>query len=131
MQLGLYLYYRGAISYRELIEALLWQRKQRPSIGNIARSWGWLSSEEVSDILRSTQNGRFGNRAVAMDLLTPFRVRTLLYFQRCHQQRLGDFFLERKILSDGALERLGAELAVHNRRFRNRPPRWQTRQTAV
>jgi len=131
MQIGLYLYYRGAISYRELIEALLWQRKQRPSIGNIACSWGWLSAEEVSEILRSTRNGRFGNRAVAMNLLTPFRVRTLLNFQRCHQQRLGDFFLERKILTDGALEHLGAELSEHNRRFRNRSPRWQTRQTAV
>jgi len=131
MQIGLYLYYRGAISYRELIEALLWQRKQRPSIGNIARSWGWLSSEDVYDILRGTKTGRFGNRAVAMDLLTPFRVRTLLYFQRCRQQRLGDFFLERKILKCGPLERLVADLAEHNRRFRNRSPRWQTRQTAV
>jgi hypothetical protein len=84
MQIGLYLYYRGTISYRELIEALLWQRKQRPSIGNIARRWGWLSTEDVYDILRGAQVGRFGDRAVAMDLLTPFRVQTLLNFQRCH-----------------------------------------------
>jgi hypothetical protein len=131
MQIGLYLYYRGAISYNELIEALLWQRKQRPSIGNIARRWGWLSTDDVYEILRGTRNGRFGDRAVAMGLLTPFRVQTLLNFQRSSQQRLGEFFLERKILKRTTLERLAAELAGHNRRFRNRPPRWQARQATV
>jgi hypothetical protein len=131
MQIGLYLYYRGAISYRELIEALLWQRKQRPSIGNIARRWGWLSTEDVYDILRGVQIGRFGDRAVAMDLLTPFRLQTLLKFQRCRQQRLGEFFLEQEILTGATLERLIADLAEHNRRFRNRPPRSQARRTAV
>ena len=131
MQIGLYLYYSGAVSYRELMEALLWQRRQRPSIGNIACHWGWLTTEDVQSILRGTQLGRFGDRAIAMKLLTPFRVQTLLNFQRCRQRRLGKFFLERKILTVATLERLAAELTEHNRRFRNRSPRWQVRQTAV
>jgi len=131
MQIGLYLYYSGAVSYRELMEALLWQRRQRPSIGNIARHWGWLTADDVRSILRCTQLGRFGARAVAMELLTPLRVQALLNFQRHRQQRLGKFFLERQILTVAALEHLAAELTEHNRRFRNRSPRWQARQTAV
>jgi len=131
MQIGLFLYYSGAISYRELMEALLWQRRQRPSIGNIARHWGWLTTDDVHDILRGNPFGRFGDRAVAMELLTPIRVKALLNFQRCRQQRLGNFFLERRILTAATLERLAAELAEHNRRFRNSSPRWQTQQTAV
>jgi len=131
MQIGLYLYYSGAVSYRELMEALLWQRRQRPCIGNIARHLGWLTTDDVQSILRCTQLGRFGDRAVAMELLSPLRVQALLNFQRHLQQRLGEFFLERKILTVATLERLAAELTEHNRRFRNRSPRRQTRQTAV
>jgi hypothetical protein len=130
MQIGLYLYYRGMISYSELMEALLWQRQQRPRLGAIARRWGWLSAEDVHSILRGAQVGRFGDRAVAMELLTPFRLKTLLNFQRCRQQRLGDFFLERKILKVATLERLAAELIEHNRRCRDRSPHRQSRQTA-
>lgn len=131
MQIGLYLYYSGAIFYRELMEALLWQRRQRPSIGNIARHWGWLTTDDVKNILRGNPFGRFGDRAVAMELLTPVRVKALLNFQRYRQQRLGDYFLERRILTAATLEHLAAELAEHNRRFRNSSPRWQTQQTAV
>jgi len=130
MEIGLYLYYCGAVSYRDLMAALLWQRKQRPSVGSIARRWGWLSAEEVQSVLLGTQVGRFGARAVDMDLLTPFQVQTLLYFQRCRQQRLGDFFIEQKILSAEQMDRLAEELDEHNRRFRRSNPRVQARRAA-
>lgn len=131
MEIGLYLYYRGAVSYRDLMAALLWQRKQRPSVGSIARRWGWLSAEEVQSVLLGTQVGRFGARAVNMDLLTPFQVQTLLYFQRCRQQRLGDYFTEHEILSAEQMDRLAAELSEHNHRFRRAEPRQQARRAAV
>ncbi len=57
-------------SYRDLIEALVWQRRQRPSIGAIACQWGWLNEAKVRRILghRGTM-GRFGRRAVELGLL--------------------------------------------------------------
>jgi len=130
MEIGLYLYYRGAVGYRDLMEALLWQRKQRPSVGSIARRWGWLSSEQVQSVLLGAQVGRFGARAVDMDLLTPFQVQTLLYFQRCRQQRLGDYFVEQKILTAEQMDRLVAQLADHNRRFRSRDPQRHAQRAA-
>jgi hypothetical protein len=131
MEVGLYLYYRGAVTYKQLMEALIWQRKQRPTLGKIARRWGWLNPEEVLRILRGSELGRFGDRAIKMDLLTPFQVNTLLYFQRVNQQRLGNFFVEQKILSSGQMERLVQQLEEHNRRFRDHTPYWQARKTAV
>lgn len=127
MEVGLYLYYRGAVTYRELMAALLWQRKQRPSVGSIAKRWGWLSSDEIQTVLRAPQLGRFGSRAVDMDLLTPFQVQTLLYFQRCRQKRLGDYFVEQEILSPEKMDQLVTEMQEHNRRFRTRNPYWQAR----
>jgi len=127
MEIGLYLYYRGVVTFRDLMSALLWQRKQRPSVGSIARRWGWLSAEEVQDVMRHVRGGRFGERAVVMDLLTPFQVQTLLYFQRCRQQRLGDYFVAHKLLSAARMERLVAELAEHNRHSREYTPGWSTR----
>jgi len=131
MEIGLYLYYRGAISYHELLQALLWQRKQRPTIGSIARRWGWLNAEDISNVLRGRGVGRFGDRAVDMELLTPFQVQTLLYFQRCRQQRLGDYFTERRILTPMQMDRLVSDLAGHNQRFRTHSPHWQSRRAAV
>jgi len=131
MEIGLYLYYRGAITFSDLMAALLWQRKQRPNVGSIARRWGWLSAEEVQNVLRNARGGRFGERAVVMDLLTPFQVQTLLYFQRCRQQRLGDYFVAHKLLSGARMDRLVAELDEHNRRFRSQPPGWSARRAAV
>jgi len=131
LEIGLYLYYRGAISYHELLQALLWQRKQRPSIGSIARRWGWLSAEDVTTVLRGREVGRFGDRAIGMDLLTPFQVQTLLYFQRCRQKRLGDYFTEHRILTCAQMDRLVSDLENHNRTFRTRTPRGQSRRAAV
>lgn len=40
---GQYIYYYGYISFRQLIDAIIWQKIQRPLIGNIAVRWKWLS----------------------------------------------------------------------------------------
>jgi curved DNA-binding protein CbpA len=124
LQFGQYLYYRGFISYRALIDALVWQRKQRPIIGDIARRWGWLNNEAIERIIRARGlRGHFGEKALALDLLTSFQVKALLFFQRSRQRRLGTYFVQHNSMKPEKLERLVQQLHEYNSRFRDEPLR--------
>lgn len=117
LEFGRYLYYTGNISYWELIEALTWQRMQRPIIGNVALRWGWLAETSIERIMTaSNARGRFGEKAVRLGLLSDFQVRTLLTYQRSRQERLGKFFIVKKILTSYQLEHFVQELHEHNAR---------------
>jgi hypothetical protein len=115
LELGRFLYYQGMISYEELISALVWQRRQRPIIGDIALRWGWLNTSAIERILGTmTLAGRFGEKAVNLGLLSLFQVNTLLYYQRSQQERLGRYFVQKNILTPERLERMVRELFEHN-----------------
>jgi hypothetical protein len=117
LQIGRFLYYRGFITYRALIDAVVWQRKQRPVIGDIALRWGWLNAEAIERIIRAGGlSGRFGEKAVNLDLLSSFQVKVLLYFQNSQQERLGAYFVRHNILETEEMERLARELREHNAR---------------
>ncbi len=118
LEFGLFAFYSGKIDYRDLIEALVWQRRQRPSIGSLAQQWGWLSADKVKKILFSREGGsRFGRKATALGLLTPVQVEALLRHQRSHQQRLGRYFIERGLMTENEADQLARELDRHNARF--------------
>ena len=123
LQLGQYLYYRGFITYRALIDALVWQRQQRPVIGDIALHWRWLDSAAIERIIRTGGRGRFGEKALHLDLLTPFQLKVLLYYQISRQERLGSYFVRRGIMTSNKLECLVRQLNEHNVRFRDKPLR--------
>ncbi len=115
LEIGRYLYYAGHISYWSLIEALTWQRKQRPLMGNVAARWGWLNGETIQRIASSyTTRGRFGERAVRLGLLTSFQVNTILYYQRTQQERLGGYFVRKNLLSAEQLDVLASQMMKHN-----------------
>lgn len=115
LEFGRYLYYRGLIPYPALIEAIAWQRGQRPSIGSIARRWGWLSEGNIGQILRHPGlPDRFGCTAVNLGLLKPFQVQTLLFYQRSQQKRIGRFFIEHGFLSENQLSQLLTDCQSHN-----------------
>jgi hypothetical protein len=115
LELGRFLYYQGIISYEELISALVWQRGQRPIIGDIALRWGWLNTSTIERILGAiTPAGRFGEKAVNLGLLSLFQVNTLLYYQRSQQERLGKYFVEKNILTPEILEHMVRKLNEHN-----------------
>lgn len=115
LEFGLYLYYRGYISYQQLIAALVWQRAQRPAIGEIARRWGWLDETSLRRVLTSRGAfSRFGQRAIQLGVLTPFQVQTLLRYQRNLHKRLGQYFVESNLLSAQDIEKLAEELTSHN-----------------
>jgi len=118
LEFGLFLYYQRLIDYRQLIEALVWQRGQRPNLGDIAQRWGWLTEQEVRAILAARVHlRRFGEKAVHLQYLSDRQLQTLLYYQRSQQQRLGQFFVEQKILTTADIERLVREQRAHNQRI--------------
>lgn len=122
LEFGLFLYYQRLIDYRQLIEALLWQRRQRPNLGDIAQRWGWLTDDQVRGILTARGNlRRFGEKAVHLQYLTDRQLTTLLYYQRSRQKRLGEFFIEQNILSSEDIERMVRAQLNHNRQFAVRP----------
>ena len=116
LEIGIFLYYQGLISYRDLIESLVWQRTQRPKLGDIACRWGWLLPSDILTIhqMRGGPFRRFGDKAVEMGILTQRQVQTLLWFQRNQQKRLGEFFVERGILTREQVEAAAQALKEHN-----------------
>ncbi len=118
LQVGQYLYFRGFITYRALIDALVWQRKQRPVIGEIALRWRWLDHAAIERIMRARGlRGRFGEKALHLDLLTPFQIKVLLYYQISRQERLGSYFVRHGIMTSDQLMRLVRQLNEHNAHF--------------
>ncbi|APG26530.1 hypothetical protein A7E78_00820 [Syntrophotalea acetylenivorans] len=118
LEFGLFLYYQRLIDYRQLVEALVWQRRQRPNLGDIAQRWGWLTEQEIRAILNSRGHlRRFGEKAVHLQYLSERQLQTLLYYQRSQQQRLGEFFIEKKILTAADIERLVLEQQAHNQKI--------------
>jgi hypothetical protein len=115
LEFGRYLYYTGNISFRALIGALTWQRMQRPVIGSVALRWGWLGKASIERITAApAMPGRFGEKAVRLGLLSDFQIRTLLYYQRTQQERIGKYFALEKILTGEQLEHLAQKLYEHN-----------------
>lgn len=121
LEIGIYLYYRGAITYRALIDALVWQRGQRPSIGDIAKRWKWMDDKDILAILSLRGKPlRFGEKAIELGILTPFHIKAILWYQRSQQERLGQYFVKRGYVSATDLERIARELHHHNFRTRAR-----------
>jgi len=117
LEFGHYLFSRGAINYRQLIDALVWQRRQRPTIGELAQRFGWLSAEDAQRIGRDRgPYARFGERAVRLGLLDSGQVRSLLMHQRTLHRRIGRYFIEQGILGEAEIESMAIQLDEHNTR---------------
>jgi hypothetical protein len=119
LKIGLYLYYKGIISYQTVVRALMWQRDLRPPLGDFARQWGWLSVDDVATVLKATHIvGSFGERAMVLGFLTQSQLNIILLHQRSLQQQVGRYFVANALLSELTLKHHLRELAQHNRQVR-------------
>lgn len=121
LEFGHYLYHRGLISYSQLINALVWQRQQRPVLGELAVNLGWLKKEDTLQVTR--QRGpyaRFGERAIRMGLLSPGQVKALILHQRTMHKKLGQYFVEKGLISSDEIEHFAQKHREHNSRAYNR-----------
>jgi len=121
LKLAEYLYYAGRVPWSAFVDAIAWQRAQRPPVGRVAVDFGFLAPEDVREILeRRRADGAtavpFGEYAVAAGFLTPFQLLASLGQQLRLQRRIGAFFVERGLLDAEELEEARRRLARHNAR---------------
>lgn len=115
VKIGRYLYFRGVTSFQSIFKALSWQRKQRPSIGALARQWGWLDDQMIRTILTTRYiPGLFGERALAMGALTIKQQKRLVFYQQSLHQRLGLYFILNGTVNEKEMEVLARERIIHN-----------------
>jgi len=112
---GHYLYYSGIANWQTIIKAIVWQRTERPKIGELARKYGWLSSKDILTILKSRKlSDSFGKSAVSMGLLTDAQLRILLFQQKRIQKKFGQYFVKNKLLTAFELQSLVHQFYSHN-----------------
>lgn len=115
LKFGQFLYFSAEISWQDLVLGMRWQRDQRPPYGEIAKSWGWLTDREIEVILAATEiPGVFGERAVALGLLSPKQAAFLVRHQHHSQPRLGEFFVKEQILLPNEITKLLKAMQRHN-----------------
>jgi len=114
--LGQFLYYSGLISWRTLIRAITWQRRQRPLIGQIALGWNMISRNEIQRILMWRNfSGKFGERAIRLGYLSRFQLMALLGKQHNLQCPIGEFFVNERILRPQDIQTMVERQKIHNR----------------
>lgn len=114
---GQYLYYGGYINWSDLIDALVWQRRQRPRLGEIARQKGWLNSTQISIVLRHSSSKRpFGKTARHLGLLSDSQLHSLILRQKRMHKKFGEYFVEKRMFSVQQLVRLLVSFRRHNTR---------------
>jgi len=119
--IGQFLYYSGMISWKDLIDAIVWQKKQRPLIGQIARDWNMLSWADIAKVLSTRRPGeRFGECSYRQGLINTFQQMALVGRQRRLQQPIGRHFISKGLFSDEDLNRMVDQMKRHNQRYKNR-----------
>jgi hypothetical protein len=114
--------YSGRVRWTDLVDAVAWQRAQRPPLGRIAVDFGFLAADDVGVILErrreAAANGTpFGEWAVRLGYLTPFQLLAALGQQLRLQRPIGQFFVERGILEPAEIEGIRRRILRHNARF--------------
>ncbi len=111
LRFGQYLYYKKVVSWRQCMQSLLWQRKERPLIGQLAIEWNYLKAQDVISVLSLAKPGEsFGETALRIRLLSQYQILALLGRQVGFKARVGDFFIMSGLISE-------ADLQVHLREF--------------
>ncbi|PKN51766.1 MAG: hypothetical protein CVU55_09975 [Deltaproteobacteria bacterium HGW-Deltaproteobacteria-13] len=115
LMLGQFLYYSGLISWQTLIEAIVWQQRQRPQIGQIAMAWGLLSCQDVIRIITARAlNEKFCECALRIGYISHFQQIALVGRQRQLQRPLGEYFIESGILSAIDVMSMANKQLLHN-----------------
>ncbi len=118
---GQFLYYSGIITLRELIDALTWQRGQRPPFGELAKQWNILTVDDIIHILKVKKGmERFGECGLRTNLITPLQFRAILYRQQTLQKPIGRYFVENSTIPEDEILSYLKEMKEHNMKIRFR-----------
>ena len=122
LRLAEFLYYSGRLAWADFVAAISWQRRQRPEVGRIAVDFGFLERHQVLEILTRRRIEQslavpFGEFAVRHGYLTAFQVLAVLGQQVRLQRPLGQYFVERGLVSEPELDDARLRILRHNARW--------------
>jgi hypothetical protein len=117
---GRYLYYSGLINLHTIGQALVWQRSQRPYLGEIGRRMGWLNEQDTYKILQQRKDRQlFGELALRLGILTQEQLQIILLHQKRLHKRIGQYFVVKNYWNNVMLEEFIAAHTSHNSRVQN------------
>jgi hypothetical protein len=121
LRLAEYLYFTGRISWALMVEALAWQRRQRPAVGRIAVDYGFLTPLEVIEVIQrrtraAANDVPFAEFALRLGMITQFERLAVVGRQTRLQRPIGQFFVERGVLREDQFEQLRRDIVRHNLR---------------
>jgi len=115
MLFGQLLYYSGRISWKTLMSAVSWQRKQRPVFGSIARERGYLEPAAIQILLQNRELfEHIGEAAVRLGYLSSYQRNAVLGCQQKLHQPLREFFIEQGVMDDEELDDWFERQKAHN-----------------
>lgn len=102
-----YLYYSGLIDWQTMIDAITWQSKVRPKIGEIGRTYKFLDHKEIITVIRQRKTGEFfGNVALRSGYVTRPQLLTMIGKQKNLNLPIGRYFLENHLFTRDELNNL-------------------------
>lgn len=114
-----FLYYNRVIDWRTMIDAITWQYRVRPKLGEIGRAYRFLDFDSVTRVLRASPQGElFGDTAVKLGVLDQGQLCVALGKQHRFNYPIGRYFLEKDILSRVEIEHLLQQNRRHNLKYR-------------
>jgi hypothetical protein len=113
-----YVYYRGRISFQNLIRALVRQMTDRPRVGDLAVDCGLLTRPALNSVLAHRVAGEpFLKAAVRLGCLNNAAARRVLLRQRACNLPIGAVLVREGLLAESVRDSLLTEFLVHNRRY--------------
>ncbi len=118
LRLCRYLYYKGIINYKTIINALVWQLQNRPKVGEIAVMNKFIKLDKILKIIRNRKIGeKFCEAAVRLNYLNTHHVSHIIKIQNSYNAPIGKYFLENKLLTRNQLHSILLELKKHNLKY--------------
>ncbi len=114
---GHFLYYSGVANWRTITRVLIWQRIERPRIGELGCRFGLLRQKDIPYVLQKTDSTlSFGMAAVKLGLLNIDQVNELIFHQKKLQKKFGRILVEKNLIEENELRVLLRRFRKHNAR---------------
>jgi len=114
-----YLYYSGIIPWKTIIEALVWQYRQRPRVGEIAVEMSYIDRDTIIKVIKNMRfREKFGETCLRMGFLTQFQLNIIIGNQKKIDKPIGKYFIEQNCLSQNEIIKLLEENRKHNLKYR-------------
>jgi DnaJ domain len=112
---GHFLYYSGLANWRTITRVLIWQKTERPRLGELALRFGIFDQNAINTIMSYKKPFYpFGQTARSLGLLSEQQLRTLIFQQQRLQKKFGTILLEKNLLKDYELRELLYQFERHN-----------------